>query len=118
VNHSEITQAVRENPEIADRAREQMQSVMGRSATDPEFRQLLLSDSRSALGKHFGREIPETFNIAFVENRADATLVLPDPINPDAELSESELEAVAGGLYTLVPMVVIAICMIVDKANE
>ena len=33
----------------------------------------------------------------FVENQGDATLVLPDFVDPNVELSAKELEAVAGG---------------------
>lgn len=117
MNQNEVKLAIRENPDLANRAREQMQSVLTRSATDREFRRLLLSDSRSALSRHFGREVPDTFNIAFVENHAAATLVLPDPVDSSVELSEAELEAVAGGWLQLVPMVVIALCTIVDNMD-
>lgn len=113
-----VIQAARPNPELVERAREQMDAVLARSATDAPFRQQLLTDSRSALSSHFGREIPTDVNIAFVENHADATLVLPNAVDPDAELSDAQLESVAGGLYTLVPAVVIAICMIIDKSDE
>jgi hypothetical protein len=43
-----------------------------------------------------------------VEDETDAekndsveTVVLPDPVDPDAELSEDDLEAVAGGTITV-----------------
>jgi hypothetical protein len=94
VNTSELIQ---NTPELAARASEQMQSILSRSATDADFRQLLLSDSRAALSQHFGKQVPESANIVFVENKADATVVLPDLIDPNAELSEADLEAVAGG---------------------
>ena len=89
--------AYRSDPVLAQKADQAMQKLLARSATDRDFRQLLLSDSRAALSQHFGREAPESMNIAFIENRADATVVLPDVIDTDAELSEGELEAVAGG---------------------
>ena len=120
MNHNDAVTAIRTNPELADRAREEMQAVLARSATDSEFRRLLLSDSRAALGQHFGREIPESVNIAFVENKADTTLVLPDAVDPSAELSETELEAVAGGSLGVFEIAALAVaaCMIIDKMAD
>jgi hypothetical protein len=90
-------QLIQSDPALEERATEQMQSLLTRSATDIEFRKLLVSDSRAALSQHFGGQLPESANIVFLENKADATVVLPDLIGADAELSEAELEAVAGG---------------------
>jgi hypothetical protein len=89
--------AVRD-PEAIERGRKRLTDVLVRSATDAQFRQLLLSDSRTALGQQLGREVPESVSIAFIEAApGTATIVLPDPVDADAELSETELEAVAGG---------------------
>ncbi|HYH82607.1 MAG TPA: hypothetical protein VEX86_22640 [Longimicrobium sp.] len=93
----QYVEAYRNNPEVKQKADEAMQQLLTRSATDVDFRKLLLSDSRTALNQHFGREVPEAVNIVFVENKGSATVVLPDMIDPSAELSESELEAVNGG---------------------
>lgn len=74
-----------------------MQSLLARSATDAEFRAQLLSDPRAAVAEFTGRALPESFDAVFIENTADVTFVLPPAIDPQAELSESELEAVSGG---------------------
>ena len=97
MNQADIIEAFRNDPVKAQEAQEQVQAILTRSATDMEFRRLLLSDSRAALSQHFGREVPEGMNIAFIENKADATVVLPDVADATAELSEVELETVAGG---------------------
>lgn len=107
MNASAAAKYARENPAAAEEAQQRLAEVLSRSSTDAEFRQALLSDSRAALSSHFGREIPETVNIAFVENRADATIVLPDPIDTTAELSEADLEAVAGGALPILAWVAI-----------
>ena len=96
MDRTNALQAFRNNPARMQEAQEQFQTVLTRSATDMEFRSLLLSDSRAALSQHFGREVPASINIVFVENKADATVVLPDVIS-ESELSETELETVAGG---------------------
>lgn len=84
-------------PEAVAKAQEVMQTVLIRSATDPTFRARLLTDPRQALAAHSGREVPEEWNVVFIENDADLTIVLPDPIDSSGELCETELEAVAGG---------------------
>ena len=89
-----------QNPEAVHEGQEQMQEILARSATDWEFRQKLLSNPRKAIADHTGQDlvdIPETIDLIFVENEADATIVLPDPVDSEAELSENELETVAGG---------------------
>jgi hypothetical protein len=79
---------------------ELLQKVLARSATDPAFRQKLVTDARAALAEFTGADpaqVPETYKIVFVENKAGATVVLPDPIDPAAELSGQDLETVSGG---------------------
>lgn len=71
--------------------------VLNRSATDMEFRKQLLSDPRAALSAHFGREIPATTELRFIDPQGTPTVVLPD-LATSGELSEGELETVAGGL--------------------
>lgn len=71
--------------------------VLNRSTTDLEFRKQLLSDPRAALSAHFGREIPATTDIRFIDPKGVPTVVLPD-VAGSGELSEGELETVAGGL--------------------
>ena len=73
--------------------------LLSRSATEAEFRELLLTNPREGLAEFYGPEatIPEDLNVRFIENEADATFVLPDPVDVEATLSVEELEAVAGG---------------------
>jgi len=105
---------------------ERLQALLARSATDREFRQKLLTDPRAAISEATGRELPESYNVKFVENTADATVVLPDPVQPSAELADSELETVAGGLTpTVAPALFGAgmvigggVAQIADKLND
>ncbi|HET7232484.1 MAG TPA: hypothetical protein VFJ16_20920 [Longimicrobium sp.] len=89
----------RNDPEFQKKADEIMAQVLVRSSTDAEFRNKLVSDPAQALADFTGtdRKNFEHLNIAFVESKAAATIVLPDAVDASAELSESELEAVAGG---------------------
>jgi hypothetical protein len=87
--------------------REQQQvlrAVLQRSTVDRAFRRKLLTDPRTAIEQAFGVRIPDQYRIRFVERDADvdALIVLPDfsadgTDSCDDELSDSELEHVAGG---------------------
>lgn len=77
-------------------AQEALQRILVRSATDMEFRQRLLANPRSAFAE-YGHELPAGMDIRFIENRHDATIVLPDPIDAVIELSEMELAEINGG---------------------
>jgi hypothetical protein len=80
--------------------------VMRRAAVDPHFRALAASDGNAAIAKVNPKlSGSETADVRFLDKtntnpaRVTVTLVLPDPIakSQSAELSEAELEQVAGG---------------------
>lgn len=98
MNVTEAAQVVSAHPGAAEQGQQYLQQILTRSATDRAFRQRLLTDSRGALQELYGVNLPDSVNLHFVENTADATIVLPDPVDPAAELSADELEAVAGGV--------------------
>lgn len=80
-----------------EEAQAALQKIIKRATTDAEFRQLFLTDAAAAVKEVTGRELPEGYTLRVVENKgADLTVVLPDP-SASSELSDSELEAVAGG---------------------
>jgi hypothetical protein len=69
-----------------------------RGKTDPTFRALALSDPRRAIEKVAGKSIPETLKIKFFDGAgAHLTIVLPEPVGDESELSDTQLEQVAGG---------------------
>ena len=82
--------------------REQMERrLVEKSLKDDAFRQRLLEDPRAAVEEELGTRLPEEVRVVAVEETADtAYLVLPFPSTEsreDGELSDRELEAVAGG---------------------
>ena len=109
MNHIEAYSYAESHPEEAAAAQETYQALLSRSATDLDFRQRLLADPAATVAEFTGREVPDTFNVSFIENRADATVVLPDYVDPSVELSEDELEAVAGGSEVAVAVAVLGL---------
>jgi Nitrile hydratase, alpha chain len=74
--------------------------LMKRSLEDEEFRQSLLADPRAAIEQELGSRLPESVEVRAVEESADIIyLVLPSAsrVGQGGELSDRELESVAGG---------------------
>lgn len=80
-----------------DKINEIYMEVQKMAVTDEEFRKELLEDTNSAIEKVAGEKLPEDFKIKVVENDPAyaATFVLPPMVSD--ELSDDELDAVAGG---------------------
>lgn len=75
------------------------QQVIERAGRDSQFRRELLSDPRGTVEREYGVSIPQDIQITVVEEASGSFyLVLPpEPAVVDEQLSDSELEAVAGG---------------------
>jgi hypothetical protein len=94
-------------------AQETLKRMLARSASDIDFRRKLIADPRAAVAEFAGRDvstIPESFNVKFVENAPGTqTIVLPNAVDTNAELSESELETVSGGTSPLGILVLVVV---------
>ena len=79
---------------------EMEQRLVQKSLEDDVFRQQLLADPRAIIERELGSRLPEEVTVVAVEETADTIyLVLPSasPIGGGGELSDQDLEAVAGG---------------------
>jgi hypothetical protein len=79
--------------------------LVQRSLEDEDFRQTLLEDPRAAVERELETQLPESIEVRVVEESADTIyLVLPSasPLGQGEELSDQELEAVAGGQGTAI----------------
>ena len=81
--------------------RAQMERMLvQRSIEDEDFRRRLLDDPKAAVEEELGARLPKEMEIRAVEESAETIyLVLPSasPIGESSELSDRQLEAVAGG---------------------
>jgi hypothetical protein len=74
--------------------------LIERSLEDESFRQALLADPRAALERELGTRLPESVEVRAVEETPEIIyLVLPSAsrVGEGVELSDQELEQVAGG---------------------
>jgi hypothetical protein len=79
---------------------EMERSIVQRSLEDENFRQRLLDDPKAAVEEELGTRLPEGVQLRAVEETADTIyLVLPSssPLGEGGELSDQDLEAIAGG---------------------
>lgn len=79
-------------------ATEMKDRILNRAAQDRDFRARLMADPKAAISAEIGTNIPEGFDVAVHEDSATTFhLVLP----PSPELTEAELQVVAGGLSVI-----------------
>lgn len=82
----------------AEDAEKAIKETIARSRTDLKFRQLASSDPRAALKQVSGKELPEGLKIkTFDGGDAHLTIVLPEYVSDESELTDVQLEQVAGG---------------------
>ena len=75
-------------------------TLVQRTMEDEDFRQVLLDDPKGAVEQELGSRLPEGVEVRAVEESAQIIyLVLPSasPLGQGGELSDQELDEVAGG---------------------
>lgn len=85
-----------------------IKTVYERSQSDVTFRRELVAHPHRAIQEATGEIVPDSFTLQFVDqDAARLTVVLPPLTKDENELSEQQLEAVAGGkgsMFTASPL--------------
>ena len=82
--------------------------IVQRSLEDESFRHRLMEDPKGVVEQELGTPLPEEVRVVAVEETQDTVcLVLPvaSPAGEVGELSELDLEAVAGGASAMCPSI-------------
>lgn len=75
-----------------------LDKIAEQAQKNPKYLAALKSDPRSLMEKQLGTSIPKSVNIKVLEETSDTYyIVLPATASEGAELSDSDLEKVAGG---------------------
>lgn len=91
--------------------------IQERAVKDEEFRKELLADTKAVIQRELnarveeGVQIPDNITMEVIEEKPDTLYLVipPSPAQIKDELSDEELEAVAGGAISLVVGVVVAV---------
>ncbi len=75
----------------------EIDTMLDRAVNDAEYKAQLLSDPNSTLESVMGDKLPAGFEVVVHEKKPGQVFFFLDPIGACGELSEQELDAVAGG---------------------
>ena len=76
------------------------EQVMARATKDEAFRQRIAADPRAVLSSEYNVHIPESVNVRVIEDSANTvSIVLPAAEDAVQDLSDEELEEIAGGTW-------------------
>ena len=76
---------------------EMQRQLIAKAVEDDEFRAQLLADPKGAIQNEYGLELPDSIKLHVHESDIN-DLHIALPINPNVELDEQRLEAIAAGL--------------------
>ncbi len=79
--------------------RGEMQDLLSKfSSENPEYKSALLKDPKGVVAAQFQMDLPENVSVEVLQESSEKVyVVLPHTIEEGAELSDDDLESVAGG---------------------
>ncbi|MEM6795126.1 MAG: NHLP leader peptide family RiPP precursor [Acidobacteriota bacterium] len=77
---------------------EMLDLLINFSSQNPEYREALKRNPKAVVAEQFQMDLPDSMNIQVVEETADTSyVILPHVAGEGAELSNADLESLAGG---------------------
>jgi hypothetical protein len=77
-------------------------SIVEQAKKNPKYYEMLMTDPRGLMEKQLGTEIPKNVNIKVLQETEDTYyIVLPAFVKEGGELSDADLEKVAGGVASV-----------------
>ncbi len=78
---------------------EALAPVIAKAWKDEKFKKDLISNPKAVLNREFGVQFPDNVNVKVVEEDANNLyIILPMKLPGEGELSDEQLESVAGGM--------------------
>ena len=72
--------------------------VVSNASKHPKYRDALMADAKGVIEKQLNNELPSSLSVKVVQEDANTIyIVLPHAVAEGAELSDADLETVAGG---------------------
>lgn len=101
-----------------EKIKEIYEAAMRAAMTDDEFRAALLKEPVESIEKLTGVKMPEGFNLKVLEEDPDYDMTILLPPMADDDLSEEELEQVAGGAISTPILAQVALNVLKDAIRE
>jgi len=83
--------------ESATRLKAVEQALIRKSIEDESFRGRLLADPKATIEQELGRKLPEDLEVRVLEETQETVYLVLPPKRAPGELSDAELDSVAGG---------------------
>jgi hypothetical protein len=77
--------------------KEAEERIVAKSLEDAEFRSALMANPKAVLAQELGGELPDDIEIEVIEETDSKFYLVLPPVMVEEELSDEQLEAVAGG---------------------
>jgi hypothetical protein len=86
---------------------EALAPVIAKAWKDEKFKQEFISNPKAVINKEFGVQIPDNINVKVVEeDMKNLYIILPMKPQIEGELTDEQLEAVAGGECVVIGLLV------------
>lgn len=102
---------------VAPTMQELQNTIAARTIKDDAFRQEFLSNPKGAIEKYSGQKLPAEVNVhAHLQSRNNVHFIIPDKkaIEAEVELTDEDLDKVAGGEFFITIAVVTAVSGVVS----